>query len=246
MTAETTSPLFRFIRGCIALFYPKTELVGTENLPDEPCIIVGNHTQMNGPIIAEIYMPGSHYTWCAGQMMDKKEVPAYAFQDFWSEKPRWTHPFYRLLSHVIAPLSEVIFTNAATIGVYHDARILSTFRATVEKLENGANVVIFPERNAPFNHIVYEFQNPFIDVAKLYYRKTQRAVSFVPLYIAPKLHKAYFGKPIRFSPDAPAEEERKRIAAYLMDEITAMAVSLPRHRVVPYRNIPKRDYPYNI
>ncbi|MBE5785114.1 MAG: hypothetical protein E7330_04865 [Clostridiales bacterium] len=246
MPKKNTAALYRFIKGTIKFFYPKTEAVGTENLPDEPCIIVGNHTQMNGPIAAELYMPFPRSTWCAGQMMDKKDVPAYAFQDFWSEKPAWTHPFYKLLSHAIAPVCEVVFTNAETIGVYHDARILSTFRSTVEKLSEGISVVIFPEHNVPFNHILYEFQDRFIDVAKLYYRKTKQALSFVPLYIAPKLHKMYFGTPIRFSPDASMDEERKRISAYLMEEITAMAVSLPRHRVIPYRNIPKKDYPYNI
>ena len=32
----------------------------------------------------------------------------------------------------------------------------------------------------------------------------------------------------------------------LMDDITRMAVSLPEHTVVPYPNIPKKDYPKNI
>ena len=32
----------------------------------------------------------------------------------------------------------------------------------------------------------------------------------------------------------------------LMDEITAMAVSLPEHTVVPYTNVPKKQYPKNI
>lgn len=31
-----------------------------------------------------------------------------------------------------------------------------------------------------------------------------------------------------------------------MDEITAVAEALPEHTVVPYRNIPKKDYPSNI
>ena len=31
-----------------------------------------------------------------------------------------------------------------------------------------------------------------------------------------------------------------------MQEITDIAASLPLHTVVPYRNIPKRNYPTNI
>ena len=31
-----------------------------------------------------------------------------------------------------------------------------------------------------------------------------------------------------------------------VDEITAMALSLPEHTVVPYANVPKKQYPKNI
>jgi len=106
-------------------------------------------------------------------------------------------------------------------------------------------VIIFPECYEPHNHIVYQFQDKFIDVAKLYYKRTGKAVSFVPMYIAPALKKLYIGKPTVFNPDVPVDQERQRIAGYLMDEITDIAVNLPRHRVVPYPNLPKKAYPYN-
>ena len=246
MEEKKPSPLYRILKGLVWLFYPKLEVVGTENLPNEAAIIVGNHTQMNGPIAAELYCPGKHYTWCAGQMMHLKDVPEYAFRDFWSQKPRYTHGFYKLLSYIIAPLSVLVFNSANTIGVYHDSRIISTFRDTVKRLQEGNHVVIFPEYDVKYNHILYAFQDRFIDVAKLYYRKTGKEVAFVPLYIAPKLKKMYLGKPIRFCAANPIDEERNRIRDYLMNEITEIACSLPEHTVVPYRNIPKKYYPSNI
>ena len=235
MSGKKTSALFRFIKWCVKLFYPKIQVEGIENLPDEPVIIVGNHCQMNGPIVGELYVPGEPYIWCAGEMMHLKDVPEYAFRDFWSQKPRWTHPFYKLLSYIIAPLSVCIFNNARTIGVYHDARILSTFKNTIKCLVEGRSVVIYPEHDIKHNHIVYEFQDRFIDVAKLYYKKTGRELSFVPMYIAPKLKTLCLGKPIRYSPSAEFEIERRRICEYLMQEITGMAAALPEHEVVMYR-----------
>lgn len=237
---------FRVIRWLVKVFYPKITVEGTENLPRESAIIVGNHTQMNGPICAELYFPGKRKTWCAYQMMKCKEVPAYAFQDFWSGKPRWTHWFYKALSYIIAPLSACLFTNAHTIPVYHDARLITTFKQTISALQAEENVIIFPECYTPHNHIVYEFQDKFVDVAKLYYKRTGKILHFVPLYIAPKLKKIYIGKAIPFCPDNSMELERSRICNYLMDEITSIACSLPRHTVVPYPNIPKKDYPCNI
>ncbi len=246
MHKQKKTVLFRFIKWCVKVFYPKIQVEGAENLPEEPVIIVGNHCQMNGPIVGELYVPNAPYIWCAGEMTHLKEVPEYAFRDFWSQKPRWTHPFYKLLSYIIAPLSVCVFNNARTIDVYHDTRILSTFKKTVKMLQEGNSVVIFPEHDVKHNHIIYDFQDRFIDVAKLYYKKTGMELSFVPMYIAPKLKKLYLGKPVRFCAAEAMDTERSRICNYLMDEITAIAEALPEHTVVPYRNIPKKDYPTNI
>jgi 1-acyl-sn-glycerol-3-phosphate acyltransferase len=245
MTKKLSSFLYKIILFLVKLFYPKIKVYGAENLPSEPCIIAANHTQMNGPICAEIYFPRKRYTWCAGEMMHLKEVPAYAFGDFWAQKPKYTHPFYKMLSFIIAPLSVIVFNNAKTIGVYKDKRIMHTFKETLKRLYEGNDIVIFPEQDIKHNHILYDFQEGFVDIAKIYYKRYGKELSFVPMYIAPKLKKVYLGKPIKFSAEAPLEGEMERISEYLMDEITKIAESLPLHTVVPYRNIPKRNYPKN-
>lgn len=245
MKEKKISPLFRMIKGLVRIFYYKIEIEGNENLPDEPVVIVGNHTQLHGPICCELYLSDKHYTWCASQMMHLKEVPDYAYADFWSRKPKWSRPFYKLLSYLIAPLSVCVFNNARTIAVYRNIKIISTFKNTIKVLKDGGNVVIFPEHDKKYNNIIYNFQENFIDVAKLYYKNTGKELQFVPMYIAPNLRKMYIGKPVRYCYDTPIEEERKRICAYLMEAITEMACSLPIHKVVPYRNIPKKYYPLN-
>lgn len=246
MKKKLSCLLYRLIKFMVWLFYPVITVSGAENLPEKPCIIVGNHAQINGPICCELYFPANRYTWCAGEMMHLKEVPAYAFNDFWSQKPESTRWFYKILSYVIAPLSVCVFNNANTIGVYHDSRILGTFKETICTLQNGDSVVIFPEHNEKYNEILWDFQDRFIDTAKMYYRKTDIALSFVPMYIAPKLKKMYFGAPIEYCPDNTAESERQRIKSYLMEEITNIAKGLPLHTVVPYPNMPKKQYPSNI
>ena len=188
------SPVYRVIKWLVWVFYPKMQVSGTEHLPEEPAVIVGNHTQMNGPIACELYFPGKRYTWCAGEMMHLKEVPAYAFQDFWSRKPRWNRWFFKLLSYMIAPLSVCVFNNADTIGVYHDSRIISTFKNTVKRLQEGASVVVFPEHEAPYNHILCQFQDRFIDVAKMYFKRTGKAIAFCTPVHCPETENHVFGQ----------------------------------------------------
>ncbi len=245
MKKTKSYPLYRFIKFWVRVFSPKFTVLGQENLPAEPALIVGNHSQMYGPIGCELYFPGDRYTWCAGQMMHLKEVPAYAFQDFWSRKPKWCQWFYKLLSYIIAPFSVCVFNNARTIGVYRDSRIISTFKNTVKCLQEGSSVVVFPECYEEYDNIVHQFQENFVDIAKLYCKRTGKALPFVPLYICPSLKKMYIGKPIYFHPEKDIETQRHEICQYLMEEISGIARSLPRHRVVPYPNIPKKEYPYS-
>lgn len=227
------------------VFYPRTEIEGTENLPEGPTVVVGNHAQMNSPIACELYFPGVHRTWTIGEMMHMKEVPAYAYKDFWSYKPKYIRWFYKILSYIIAPFSECVFTNADCIGVYHDSRLMKTFRESMKALNDGMTLIILPEKDAPHNNIVCEFQEGFVDLAALYYRKYKQVVSFVPMYMAPAFKKVYLGKPIKFDPSVPIADERLRMSEALMESITQMARSLPEHKVVPYPNLPKKCYPLN-
>ncbi len=236
--------LFLLIKKILFIFYPKYEIIG-ETIPNQSVILVGNHAQIHGPLCCELYFPVSTYAWCAGQMMNWKEVPEYAFQDFWSQKPKWTHLFYRMFSFLIAPLSVLIFNHARTVPVYRDIRSMSTFKKSLALLRERKSLVIFPEHDKKYNHIIYDFNKRFIDIASIYHKKTGKEISFVPFYIAPYLKKIVIGNSIVFSAEKPMEEERERIRKYLMEEITTMAEELPPHTVVPYRNIPKKYYPNN-
>ena len=235
--------LYKFIKNSVWLFYPKIKVEGIENLPKDGAIVVGNHSQMNGPIMGELYFPGKFSIWCIAEMMDRKLVPTYAYKDFWSGKPKTVRWFYKLLSYVIAPIAECIFTNADTIAVYKDKRIINTFKESSEKLKQGYSVVVFPEDYDEHNNIVHEFQRGFVNVAKMYYKDTGNDIPFVPLYICPRLKKMVIGKPIMYNHENNPKEEQDRICNYLMDEISEIAYNLPTHIVVPYPNISKKDYP---
>ena len=245
MKKKITYAFYRFIKWLVWLFYPRMKVEGLENLPEEPCLVVANHSQLHGPIACELYFPGNRYTWCAGQMMHWEEVSAYAYEDFWSGKPKWQRPFWKMVSHLIVPLCVCIFNNANTIGVYRDSRIIATLKNTVKALQDGAHVVVFPECYEPYSNICNSFQENFVEIAKLYYKRTGKVLQFVPMYIAPNLKTMYIEKPVCFMPDVPITEEKHRICQYLMAAITEKGRSLPLHTVVPYPNIPKRDYPRN-
>lgn len=238
--------VFCAVRGLARAVFRKPRFEGLENLPEGPCVIVGNHAHMYGPVYAELYIPGDRAIWCNAEMMRLKEVPDYAFRDFWSKKPAGCRWFYRLLSYAIAPLSVCIFNNAHCIGVYHDSRVMRTLRASLAKLREGAKVVIYPEHEVFRNGVVWEFQEGFVQLARLYAHQAGEALRFVPMYVAPELRTVCFGKPVLLDAAAPNAEAFERVRVELMDAVTDLARSLPRHRMVPYPNLPRSRYLYNI
>ncbi len=242
---KKNKPIFNLLKKTIKVFQGKRKINNIENIPKEPCILVGNHAHSHGPFFAELFFPQNRQTWCAGEIMDLKTAPAYIHDDFWRLKPKGSQWFYKILSYIVAPLCVYVFKSADTIPVYRDSRGLQTFKQTVSALDEGNHVFIFPEGRKPFNDIVNDFQDKFVDVAKIYNKKTQKELNFVPFYIAPSLKSIYFGNPIKFDSANNSKDERKRICDYLKDEITTIAQSLPLHTVTPYANISKRKYPKN-
>ena len=151
--------LFRFIKRIVKLFYGKNEFLGLDNMPEVPSVYVANHVKLNGPIINEIYFPSKKRMWCIGNLMKIKEAPSYCYIDFWSKKPKILRPFYKVLSYIVAPLFVFLMKNADTIAVYKDARLMKTYRESMNYLDNNTNIIIFPEYEKKYNDIINEFLN---------------------------------------------------------------------------------------
>lgn len=234
---------YKTLRFFINIFYKKRTFEGIENIEDEPSIIIGNHAQMHGPLVAELQFPLNRKTWCIGDVLTKNEFIEHAKTDFWGKKPKYIRWFYIMLAYIIAPIGANVFNSADIIPVYKDSRLAKTFKKTVRELNAGNNIIIFPECTTPFNNIINEFQDKYIDVARLYYNITGKCLAFVPMYNAVRLHKVLLGKPIKYDPNIPIDEMRKIINDYLKKEITSLALSLPPHKVVQFVNNGRKNNP---
>lgn len=246
MQDKKISFLSRIVYKTIEFFakirYRKTKIINRELLEEKNTIIIANHTQLNGPIISQLYLPEDCYIWANGQMFTPREVPSYAMEDFFPYKRGWTRPFYKIASYLLAPLMPCMMENARAIPVYHDVRMASTLKKTIRLLTKGKNIVIFPENHEMRNNIVNMFRDQFVDVAKIYFRRTGEKIRFLPMYIAPTLDCCKIGEAIYYNPDSDIESERHRISEHLANEITRIGRSLPEHTVIPFDNISNSRY----
>ncbi len=235
------SIFFRLIAFAISLFYCKSKVIGLENVK-EPCVIITNHSKLCGPINAQHFFPLKKVIWCDAPMLDKKEFPAYAYSNFFNGKPTF---FNKLLAKSLAPLVAHLFKNADTLPVYRDMRIVKTYKMSVQALNKGICVFIMPESPIEHNEIINVFNEYFVDIARYYNKEQNKLLKFVPMYYSPKLKIMVFGKAIEFNTSNKIEDERKRICTYLMEQITVLAKSLPKHKVVPFNNLKRKEYKYS-
>lgn len=234
---------YSIIRFAVNIFYRKREFIGLENISDETAILVANHAQIHGPLVAEVQFPLKRKTWCIGNVMSTKEFIHHAKNDFWINKPKWIRWFFYILAYIIAPIGASVFKSADVIAVYKDSRLITTFKETVKELANGNHIIIFPESPENYNNIVNDFQDKFIDVARLYYKKYGKCLTFIPMYNAVRLKKVVIGKGIKYDPNMQIEEMRKTICDYLKEQITNLALTLPPHEVVKYSNEGRKHNP---
>lgn len=232
---------YRLIQSTVRKLYIKYT-VEERNAPVEGGrIYVSNHAQIHGPIAHQLYFPRPKKIWVIGEMCNRKEAGDYAMKDFWPFKKKSVRWFYYLFSHlIISWLGPYLFTHADTIAVYKDIRLKQTMNQTVEALDCGEDVVIFPEHGTPHNRYLNEFLLHFVDVARRFHKVTGKPLSFYPVYTCPELKKIIIGQPIQYEYDQIPDQERLRIIGYLQTEITRMADELPNHTIIPYANIDKK------
>ena len=236
---------YKIVRKFLLVFYPKLTVNNLEQIPEEPCVIISNHCQIAGPFSCELFFPGNNMIWCAGELCHKEQVAEFAYDDFFKFKSKKYKWWYKLQARLLVYVLPFLFNNSSTIPVYRGFKIAETFNNTIKALEEGKNVIIFPESFDGYNNIINKFHEGFVDIGKMYYKRTGKNLAFVPMYLAPKLKSAYLDEPIIYNGENSVKDERKRLCKYLEDTITERGRSLPRHIVVPHDNIPKKDYKYN-
>lgn len=237
--------IFRLCASIMRHKTRKTTFTFAEEVVPGSCII-GNHCQLWGPVTYQLYYPRDKRIWCTGHVLQKEGSREYALKEFWGDKPKWTQPFWRFIARAFVPhLVVPLLQSADTLGVFHDIRLRNTFNDACACLEHGVDNIIFPESHNEGNGIVMQFHPNFVDIARLYKRRTGKDLLFYPAYLAPTLQKVLVGHPVKYDASRPPEEERVRVQDEITKEITRLALSLPRHQVCPYLNLPKKEWHYS-
>lgn len=216
-------PVIKILRSLVRLFTPRITTSWEVPYDGEPAVFVANHDRARGPLAmcAHFSLCTELRPWIIARMMNIREVPEYVRQDFWWKQGRW---YTKLLDHTlpypIALILPPVFHGVEGIPVYHDSRVVSTFKESIRTLNSGKNVALFPERAEGFGDYSDNLNSGFLLIAKSYYKKTGKALNFYPVYVDWDAHTISVARPIQYNPSAEHSSQSKTI----IDQISSFIV----------------------
>lgn len=214
------------------IFIRKLEYHFQGERPQEPSLLIGNHTKSFAPLATQYTYPDNVRTWSVAAFLDTKQCKELfrrrILVNIKYEK------LFRFLLPLIAPFLVMYYKRHLNpIPIFRDLKILNTFNMSIKTLQAGSHIALYPElRDIKFNQYICGFETGFVYLAYNYYIETGKKLKFFPFYCAPALRQTHFGNPIEYNPDIPIKERAVMIAEYLQAEITRVAESLPPHRII--------------
>lgn len=196
------------------------ELLGAENLPcSGPAVFVCNHLGALGPIAAFASIPFRLHFWIHADMLDPVLAPDYLRRDFVERQLHLSPPFSRWLAQCIAKIHVPLLRAIGGIPVYHTSEgLLQTFDQSLNLLEKGACLLIFPEdadRPVDEQYQMQPFKKGFARLGELYYARTGECLAFYPVAVHARSLTVRVGKPVRYIPWNDPTKERARIKSNL-------------------------------
>ena len=224
----------RMLMAVLRPFF-RHELKGVENIvPDvnNPIVFLCNHGEIYGPVASMLCMPVPVRPWVISDMaVSKEEVSAYVYK-YTFGPATWLGPLRWPLARLVGPISVWGMNQLECIPVYRNKprELMTTFRNSVEALQAGDNILIFPENpDADRDHPGYEhggmgeLYRGFVMLAQVYYNRTGKRCRFLPMYAHKGLRTLSFGTEIDYDPDNDPMAERDRIVEEAHAQMTALA-----------------------
>lgn len=190
--------------------------------PDNPVVFLGNHAEIYGPIASALCFPVPVRFWVISRMMfKKKDVRAYLYENTFSKKTYLPIFVRKLLAWYLGWLSVNVMNALRAIAVYRDSpmKLRQTLRESVEALEQGENLMIFPEHpeGKYVKGGISELSPGFVMLAEAWWKKTGKKMRMMPVFANREKRTFTFGEEIVYEPENgyAAEQERILEEAYL-------------------------------
>jgi len=217
------------LKALLRLFKKAPTIIDlNENEDTSPALYVANHCAANGPLTYELYFPRSFVPWGTYEMCGNYAMRwKYLYHTFYQQKLGWSKLPAFVVASVFALVSRLLYSGVELIPTYPDIRFMRTIKRSLEALERGQAVLIFPEDSSGGYHEVLEEYHPgFVMLAEKYKQRTGRDIPIHSVYFSVKRNTIVIDKPV-FLPHLREKlniqgQGFSRVAAFFRDRTNAL------------------------
>ena len=221
---KRNQPIFKFFSKILfkPIFRARVESL-LDTIPDK-AIIVSIHSAKNGPMSIAVSYPRFSVMWGHhGMLGTYKERFLYLRNVLYIQKMHKNKFVATLKATYEAFFSKYIYKGMKVIGTYTDMRFLSTIRNSMDVLDSGASVIIFPEDSSEgyFDEIREAFPG-FVMLALTYYQKRGEDLPIIPMYVSNEKRRLIVGTPKYAREMERAGMKKDEMASALAEEINKL------------------------
>ena len=196
--------------------------------PENPIVFLGNHAEIYGPIASALCFPVPVRFWVISKMMFKaKDVRAYLYENTFSKKTFLPVFVRKFLAWILGWLSVNVMSSLKAIAVYRDSpmKLRQTLRESVEALENGDNLMIFPEHpdGKYVKGGISELSPGFLMLAEAWWKKSGKKLRIMPVFANREQRTFTFGEEIGYKPENGYAAEQERILKEAYEQLAALS-----------------------
>ena len=195
---------------------------------ENPLVFLGNHAEIYGPIASALCFPVPVRFWVISHMMGRsRDVRAYLYENTFSKKTFLPVFVRRILARLMGWLSVNVMCGLNAIPVYRDSpmKLRMTLRKSVEALENGDNVMIFPEHpdGKYVKGSVSELSPGFLMLAEAWWKRSGKKLRIMPVFANREKRTFTFGDEICYEPENGYAAEQERILREARNQLLQLA-----------------------
>ena len=194
-------PFFNpIVKPVLKVFYKRAKIYSENDFDIEPTsLLLSNHFAKHGPMYLTISLPFEYYMWGAKEMVGNyKSRYKYLKETYYIQKRHLNKFFATIFAGFEAIFSIYFYRGMNVLGTTTDGSMLTTFKKSVEVLNDGFPLLIFPENSSDgYFEELKELHKGYLAIDRLYYKKCGIDLNTYPMYVNVKKGIIIIGKPIK-------------------------------------------------
>ena len=202
---------YRIAVPSVRLFIPKVKVDWEVSWDGEPAVFICNHERAYGPLemAANFPLREQSHIWIYAAPLDRKTTPEYVRGDHWWDENGKLAPLWNaVIPPVVALLLPPILRSVPYVPVYHDGRAATTMKESLRLLQDGRNLVIFPEIPTGFEqHDEEKINEGWLMLLPMYQKRTGKNLKIWPVHLDLKGKRMHVSAPFSMNPDIPYRDQ---------------------------------------